>query len=212
MTAIRSCTEYHWIKYFDLEYIGPEYGFGPSPPDQYAINFAGEKITSQTDGPYAMFYITQNSHTPFESPTEVAEDWWQLRDENFQTAQKSKFWSRPNLDLYGDAIEYQLKYLTDFILRSGGEEDIFILVGDHQPASLSIDIERHETPVHIIGRNKGFVERWKEYGLRHGMDPSASDVVIPQEALHWALMRCLIGEYAQKGAKQPDFLPNGIPF
>lgn len=202
----------HWIKYFDLEYVGPEYGFGPSPPDQYAINFAGERIRSQTEGPYAMFYITQNSHTPFESPTEVVEDWRQLRDENFQITQKSKFWSRPNLDLYGDAIEYQLKYLTDFILRSNGEEDIFILVGDHQPASLSIDIERHETPVHIIGRNRAFVERWKEYGLQGGMDPSSSDVVLPQESLHWALMRCLIGEYGQKGAKRPDFLPNGIPF
>jgi phosphoglycerol transferase MdoB-like AlkP superfamily enzyme len=202
----------NWIKYFDLEYEGPEYGFGPSPPDQYAINFAAEKIAAQKSGPHAMFYITQNSHSPFHSPTEVADDWKDLRQEDHPSAQKSKFWSRPDLNLYGDAIEYQLEYLTDFILKQGCDNDIFILVGDHQPASLSIDIERHETPIHIISKDKSFVEGWKEYGLYSGIDPSRMKEPIAQEAVHWALMRRLIGEYAGGDAIMPEFLPNGIPF
>ena len=202
----------NWIKYFDLEYTGPEYGFGPSPPDQYALHFAHEKIKRETEGPRAMFYITQNSHTPFESPTEVVDDWQSLRDENYTAPQKSKFWSRPNLDLYGEAIEYQLKYLTDFIRKRGEDDDIFILVGDHQPASLSIEVQKRETPIHIISKNKSFIDGWNEYGFVKGMNPAEAEKTIAQEAIHWALLRRLIGEYAKEGAKLPEFLPNGIPF
>ncbi len=33
-----------WINFSDLNYSGKLYGFGPSPPDQYSINFAGRYI------------------------------------------------------------------------------------------------------------------------------------------------------------------------
>jgi len=222
----------NWIKYKDLNYKGKEYGFGPSPPDQYALYFAEEALSiskhdqisqddknSDTadkilkeDPPRALFFITQNSHTPFETPTEVVADWRELIDKDHAAASKSKIWSKPDFARYGDAIEYQIRFLTDFILNKGRKEDIFILVGDHQPASLSIPISKFETPIHVISKDREFVRLFSEYGFREGMYPGGSETPIAQEAIHWALLRSLIRKYGEEGAKLPDYLPNGIPF
>jgi len=244
-----------WIKYKDLNYQGREYGFGPSPPDQYAIHFAEEELRTSThinvvqqqpskhselsthdkdlkqeqiskhvegsalkglsineSPPRAMFFITQNSHTPFETPTQVVDDWRELSDEKDRTSTKSKIWSKPDFARYGDAIEYQIRFLTDFILKKGRKDDIFILIGDHQPASLSIPISKFETPIHVISKDQEFVRLFNEYGFLEGMHPGGSKTPIAQEAIHWALLRSLIRRYGEEGAKLPDYLPNGIPF
>ncbi|MEZ4659314.1 MAG: hypothetical protein R2911_17260 [Caldilineaceae bacterium] len=67
-----------WIRYHDLDYTGPGYGWGPAPPDQYTINKAHELITQKTDGPFALFYITQNSHYPWIPHPTLVDDWHTL--------------------------------------------------------------------------------------------------------------------------------------
>jgi len=195
-----------------LNYKGREYGFGPSPPDQFSIHFAEEELAKEVSVPRAMFFITQNSHTPFETPTEVVDDWRELNDTENNVPVRSKIWAKPDFARYGDAIEYQLRFLSDFILKKGNDSDIFILVGDHQPASLSIPISKFETPIHIISKDVEFTRLFGEYGFKDGLSVAHSESPIAQEAVHWALLRALIGRYGEEGAKLPEFLPNGIPF
>jgi hypothetical protein len=203
----------HWIKYKDLEYSGVHYGFGPSPPDQYAI-WKGDEMATKIIGnnPKAFFFITQNSHTPYESPETVADDWRSLNSGREVRKKESTFWSRPKFEKYGDAIEYQLKFLIDFIINKPTSDDIFILVGDHQPPSLSRTVENFDTPIHIISKDKAFIESWEAYGCVPGMIPDSSIHPIRQEALHWALLRTLIGSYADGQYSLPEFLEKGIPY
>lgn len=203
----------HWIKYKDLEYRGEHYGFGPSPADQYAL-WKGDAMSDEISDtrPKAVFFITQNSHTPYDSPLEVAEDWQQLNHGQSSEKKPSAFWSRPKFEKYGEAIEYQLRYLVDFIVRKGTERDIFILIGDHQPPSLSIALDSFETPLHVISKNSAFVNRWSEFGLQPGLIPDDQVAPLRQEAMHWAMLRSLLSVYAEPGARLPVFLPQGIPY
>jgi hypothetical protein len=203
----------HWIKYSDLDYTGAHYGFGPSPPDQYAI-WKGNTIVDQlaAETPKAIFYISQNSHTPYESPVEITHDWKTLNDGSYVEKKPSAFWSRPKFEKYGDAIEYQLNYLTDFIMRKEAEDDIFILVGDHQPPSLSRRLDNFDTPLHVISKNAEFIKRWEEYGCAPGLVPDSKQAPIHQEALHWALLRTMIPSFAGTDRRLPEFLERWIQY
>ncbi len=203
----------HWIKYKDLEYTGEHYGFGPSPPDQFAL-WKGDLLARDIAGeaPRALFFISQNSHTPYESPESIAEDWRSLNSPQDVSRKSSAFWSRPKFDKYGSAITYQLQYLVDFIVKSGTEKDIFILVGDHQPPSISVAFDNFETPLHIIAKDPAFLRHWGEYGLAPGLIPGATNTPLQQEALHWAMLRNMIRTYAPESSVLPAFLPHGIPY
>ena len=201
-----------WIKYKDLGYEGFEYGFGPCPPDQYSLGFANEKIREQTDGPFALFFITQNSHTPYDSPYEVAEDWRELSNPESRTEKQSQFWSRPKFEKYGRAINYQLDFLADFILKEGGENDLFVLIGDHQPPSLKKDIRNFETPLHILSKNRTLVDFLHAEGLSSGLHPGRANQAFRQEGLRTLVLRALIHTYGRGETPLPEHLPNGIPY
>lgn len=202
----------HWIRHKDLGYRGREYGFGPSPPDQYALHFAHEKVRNQCSGPFALFFITQNSHTPYETPVKVVKDWRALNDDRDENDKRSKIWSRPRFENYARAIDYQLEYLSDFIIRKGSNDDLFILIGDHQPPSISIEIESFETPVHILSKNRHFIRLFREYGFAESLMADTSSDRITHGALYWAFLRSLIRTSSRQQGSLPEFLPNGIPY
>jgi len=73
----------HLIKYKQLAYEGKHFGFGPSPPDQYSLNKAHSIIKEkETDRPFAMFWLTLNSHYPWDSPEKLVTDWKNLNKQD----------------------------------------------------------------------------------------------------------------------------------
>ncbi|KAA3624503.1 MAG: hypothetical protein DWQ02_22975, partial [Bacteroidetes bacterium] len=122
-----------WIKYEDMNYTGPLIGFGPCPPDQYSLGFAKDFIKQKQSSPFCLFFITQNSHSPFNDPGAIRNKWsdWSDGTQVFQGS--SSIFVNPKLEDYAEAIRYQMSFLTDFILKEGTEDDIFFLIGDHQP-------------------------------------------------------------------------------
>ena len=199
-----------WIKYSDLDYLGPEYGFGPSPPDQYALWKASTMIEEEDETPYAMFYITQNSHSPYDGPEEVADDWRSLRDPQRQTKPNARIWSRPDMSRYGKAIEYQLNFIVDFVLKRGGENDVFILIGDHQPATLGPELNSRETPMHIISRKDDYISTWIDHGLVRGMDGSRAEQPLHQAGLLSIFRRTMLLNWGKKGGSIPPVETEGI--
>ena len=203
----------HWIKYKDLAYHGEHYGFGPSPPDQYALWKGTEHAEQIAAGlPRAIFFITQNSHTPYDSPHKVADDWRSLSDGSDVVKKPSAFWSRPKFEKYGEAMQYQLQFLSDFILRHGREDDVFILAGDHQPPSLSQTIDNFDTPIHVISKQRAFVDAWSQYGFNTGMLPVPGPAGMQHAGFHWAMLRTLIGQFGVPGSVLPEYLPEGIAY
>lgn len=154
-----------WLRFGDLAYDGPLYGWGPSPPDQYALHFAYEYM-EQTPAPNLFFYISQNSHYPWTPLPEIVPDWQSLNDSTLNVTQESGTVNQNELrQNYMASIRYELTTLVNWIVQEGDEDDIFVLVGDHQPARVARRADGFDTPIHIISRNEVFVESFFEHGF-----------------------------------------------
>lgn len=157
------------IKYKDLTYTGKHFGFGPSPPDQYSLNKAYELIKKKSgNNPFAMFWLTLNSHYPWDSPEEIIDSWKLLNEK------QDKYWIDNNLvnaKKYEKAMMYQINFLIDFILKKGTENDIFVLIGDHQPFHIA-ELDNAKTPLHIISKDEQFVNAFEYFGFSKGLLPN----------------------------------------
>ncbi len=197
-----------WIRFNDLNYEGILYGYGPAPPDQYALNYSYHEIIkkSKTNEPFSLFFISKNSHNPFLLPHHMKSDWKAWNDEKGAN-QPSRFFHKPAMENYGKAIEYQLKYVIDFICNTEGN-NLFIILGDHQPPVL--ESEGFHTPVHIVSKDSVFLQGLSNYGFSSGLMPNQSGVDLNHEGLYSILKRQLLLNYGPEEVKLPNLKPNGI--
>ncbi len=201
-----------WLQYRDLGYVGERYGWGPAPPDQYVLNFADAAGREATDSPRLLFFITQNSHYPWMPLPELADDWQSLNvpapdqeaipDDELEHATR-----RRN---YFNAIEYELRFLTDFIIQHEDENAIFVLVGDHQPPRVSRRADGWDTPMHIISRDADFVSSFEEYGFVNGLVVEDIQSAIRHEGFYTMFLRQLLANYGVTPEDRPPYLPNGL--
>jgi hypothetical protein len=110
-----------------------------------------------------------NSHGPWFPQAPILEDWRKL-DTIPRLADElidfEALLSAPVGERYINAIEYQLAYLTQFIIKHAERNSIFVLIGDHQPAIIYRQgIDGFHTPMHIISKDTAFVERFAERGF-----------------------------------------------
>ncbi|MYC95439.1 MAG: hypothetical protein F4X14_10740 [Caldilineaceae bacterium SB0661_bin_32] len=200
-----------WLQYEDLAFVGPEYGWGPAPPDQYSLNFARETVRSETDGPYLFFTITQNSHYPWAPQPVLVESWRQLNRPGPAPPPSSELIEHvERRQNYWNAIEYQLEMLTDFVLSEPNEQAIFVLVGDHQPPRVSRREDGWDTPFHIIAKDARFVASFMEYGFTSGLAVWEPEPTFRHEGLRSLFVRQLLAAYGD-GAQLPPYFPEGLP-
>lgn len=153
------------IRFKDLEYSGERFNFGPSAPDQYMLNKAIQLMKEKhKHEPISFFTETNNSHYKFYSPTKILSKW-----ESCNEATLKEFCPTTNLEKnkaenYFTAIEYQLKTIEDLIVNEN-EDSIFILFGDHQPPVITNHKNSFKTPIHVVSKNKTFVENWYKSGF-----------------------------------------------
>ncbi len=198
----------NWILKPDLKYSGDVYGFGECPPDQFSMNFMKKLITEEKIEPYTFFYLTKNTHSPF-IPPEMAHKWQDLNHDKGSVHIHKGFLKNPSINDYSKAIEYQFKNLQAFITEQGKDNDIFILMGDHQPPILSNpDIYGYETPVHVISKDKNYVNSYKEYGFDSDLRNCKSP--INHEAMYSIFLRTFISRYGKNEVKLPDYEPFGL--
>lgn len=201
-----------WVDYSRLRYNGPKYGWGSAPPDQYVLWYWEKELRSAVHQPTFFFYLTQNSHYPWLPLPELAADWQTLNQPAADPSaplpeQVSPDAKRRN---YLNAVEYQLRFLTDFIRRAGRENAIYVLIGDHQPQQVSRRADSFATPVHIISRDAAFVQALAAYGFVDGLVVPDMAPAMRHEGLYSLLMRTLLAVYGQGNKVLPPFLPNGI--
>lgn len=203
-----------WLRYRDLAYDGPKYGWGPSPPDQYSLNRARAIIRAETDRPYLLFTITQNAHYPWAPLPAIAADWADLNVAGEDPAPIdaegiSHDIRRRN---YLNAVDYDLRVLVDFILSEEDPNALFVLVGDHQPPRVSRKEDGWDTPVHIVSRDGGLVESLAAYGFEPGLNVSNLTPSLHHAGIHSLVARLLLEHYGDHKLALPAYLPDGVPF
>jgi hypothetical protein len=199
----------NWILLDDLHYTGDRYGFGDCPPDQFSIN-QGREIIEKNEDPYALMFLTKNSHSPFTSPQSLSKSWQSLNKKGGRSNYGGGFLSRPTTHDYLNAINYQLENLGDFIVNTAKEDDIYVVIGDHQPPVLNNSkIYGLNTPIHLVSRNTNFLQGFKEYGFRNSL---WNDTLIPQrhESMYSALLREIMKNFGSGYYRIPDYEPFGI--
>ena len=200
-----------WINFPDLNYTGRLYGFGPSPPDQYSINFAGRYMDRDSPGPRALFFITQTTHNPFYSPDSLAHDWQSLNGQADDIAfHASVLLKKPRIKDYAKAVHYDLSALVQFMTSVPDSNAIFILIGDHQPPVITSAKDGFETPVHFISRNKDFIRTFMQFGFREGMKADEKAVPIRHEGIYSMFMREFVRFYGTEHSQLPEYRPEGI--
>jgi len=197
-----------WILRENIAYSGMRYGFTEGPPDQYVLNYAYEEIIRRNTQPFVLFYITKNSHTPFISPAKPMSNWRDL-DDGQNGLEGNRFLQIPTLEDYFRSIQYQLHFLKDFIQNNGQDDDLYFLIGDHQPHALS-NLEKYglETLVHVIAKDRKFLQGFENYGFGKDLDNMTNPT--RHEALFSIFMREIIRNYGTDYDKLPEYEPMGL--
>ncbi len=198
----------NWILNDKLDYHGDVYGFGECPPDQYSMNFAMGIIKEYAYEPYTFFYLTKNSHSPFISP-EMVEDWQSLNHGNKRIHIHKGFLKEPRKEDYFTSVCYQFSNLERFISDYGKGNDIFLLMGDHQPPVLS-NYNKYGlyTPVHIISKDQAFIKGFKDYGFER--DIMQCRQFVTHEGMYSIFLREFVKNYSESYTKLAPYEPNGL--
>ncbi|PWH19593.1 MAG: hypothetical protein DDG59_02595 [Anaerolineae bacterium] len=200
------------IRYKDMGFIGPRYGWGPSPPDQWSLHWVHEELTRNNTRPLFLFTITQNSHYPFAPLPPLVQDWRSLN----QPGEQPPAVDPQTLRLttlranYLEAITLELRLLTQWILDIGDANSIFILIGDHQPPAVSRRADGYATPIHILSQDAAFVQAFQQYGFKAGLAVDSLQPALRHEGFYSLFMRLLSSRYGINQLAQPMYLPKGI--
>jgi len=198
-----------WLRFTDTPYEGPLYGWGPSMPDQYALNSALESIKARYGTPHVFFFITQNSHFPWNPLPELVTDWRSLNDIPAPEVESGTATHDEVRQRYLASIQYELNVLVDMIIKQGQEEDIFILIGDHQPARVARHEDGMDTPVHIISRDKDFTAAFEEYGFVDGLKINQTQASMHHAGFLSLIERIISQQYGVEGKSHPAYHPLG---
>lgn len=197
-----------WVLNETMGYRGDVFGWGDCPPDQYSMNFMMELIEKEKATPYTYFYLTKNSHSPFITPS-LVDNWRDLDLTNGSSHIHKGFLKQPAKEDYAKAIAYELENLNRFIGDHGKEKDIFLIMGDHQPPMLSDPgVYGHDTPVHLISKNKEFLETFAEYGFQTNLKDCVD--FVKHEAMFSIFLRSFMQEYCKDYKYLPEYEPDGL--
>jgi phosphoglycerol transferase MdoB-like AlkP superfamily enzyme len=200
-----------WLRHRDLDYGGPQYGWGPAPPDQYMLNYTNDLLHEQSSQPLLYVTITQNSHYPWDLPPALLDDWRGFNAMPAQTtATGDDLEHADKRRRYLRAIDYELRMLVDFILKNGDDDSIFILVGDHQPPQVSRRADGWETPVHIVAKNPAFLAAFGDYGFTSGLAVDMRKPPLRHEGMYSLLMLELFSHYGSGQVAVPGYWPDGV--
>ena len=202
-----------WIRFDGLNYGGPLFGWGPSAPDQFTFGFIQDFVSRQ-EQPTFLVYLTQNSHYPWTPLPPVLDDWRDFENIDIQDgvlseAQKQGLSVGESRQNYLQAIGNTLDSLEEFISALEKENSIIVLVGDHQPSTVSRHDDGYGTMVHIISQDADLLASFLEYGFVDGLVLEDLAATVRHEGLYSLFVRNFVAQYGKNPGITPEYLPNG---
>ncbi len=196
----------------DLGYHGPLYDWGQIP-DQWSLSKYREDVLRKAEAPYFSFFMSVSTHHKWVFIPYVA-DWRTLSDEaaivpippvplpGLEQVPEGKPRS------YVEAVDYEWRVLTDFILDEVTNDGVFIMLGDHQPlierttdenfdsdVAAVVGAQSLNTPLHIISRDQALLDRFAaKAGLLPGLSPPPGTGRLRHEGL-FSLITTVLTEH-----------------
>jgi len=162
---------------WDLGYQGPSFGFA-NMPDQLAVDFLHRHEVGPARGPLLVAYALQSSHSPWSEQPPFVEDWSRLGDgtvyrslpiERFPVTWNTLAAGGP---AYLRSVAYDLRVLTDYLVRFARPDTLAIILGDHQPvAEVTGGSLSHAVPAHVVSRSAALVAPFLARGYVPGLRP-----------------------------------------
>jgi len=202
-----------WITYDTLEYAGPLYGWGPSPPDQYTFGFIQDLV--QTKQPTFLFFLNQDSHYPWTPLPERVDDWRTLANSDatggsLSSEAKSKLSPLATRENYLNALAHSFENIADFITTLDDPNAIIVLFGDHQPPTISRRDDGFETMLHIISQDNDFLASFQNYGFEQGILLESDEAQLKHEGFYSLFIRNFLARYGRNPAILPPYLAEGL--
>jgi hypothetical protein len=159
-----------WLKYPDFPYSGPAYGKFGNLPDQYALGFARDSVIREQE-PFFLFFITLNSHTPWNDIPVLTSHWTELEHlpDTAHQGQQTSLMAGLATNKYWQAMDYELSVMEQVVAQQGDSSSLFIFLGDHQPPFLTGREDGFRTPVHLFSQNQVLMDRFQEMGFQPGL-------------------------------------------
>jgi hypothetical protein len=161
----------------DFEYRGPRFGWS-TMTDQYVLEYIYRNEILPRRQPLFIEFVLISSHAPFNSQPPYLEDWSQLGDGSIYHHKDAVtfpvVW--PDLsnaaEAYISAMIYEMTVIKKFIEQYIDDDTLVIIMGDHQPTvQITGSGSSWSVPVHVISRNKQFLEPFENKGYTTGLIP-----------------------------------------
>lgn len=183
-------------KYYapDFDYRGPKFGWAPMA-DQYVLDAVYRSEILNSARPLFIEFVLISSHAPFNELPRYVADWSAIGDGAIYNRQEPVRFpvTWPELEnaseAYVTSIIYDWQVLLGFMKRTVSNDQVIIILGDHQP-NLKITGENQpwSVPIHIISRNPDFVRPFISKGYIPGLVPSQPLPHAGIESLLWNLL------------------------
>ena len=168
-----------YILHADFEYNGPFFTFGELP-DQYQLHYIHSSIIDHTSGqPHFAQYILCSSHVPWNYIPPYIDSWSGFDSGRVYYDRANNTWYDNSWALgselfegYAHSIRYSLESAFGYARAHLDENDILIVIGDHQPKfPVSEKGAGFGVPVHIIAKERSVVSPFIRYGYVEGVLP-----------------------------------------
>jgi len=205
-----------------LDYHGWKYGWGEIPDQWSWLQFRQRWFVNPPE-PYYVFYMCVSTHWDWgDGVPSYVFDASKLNTDELQPGYEDPSWPRfrearrigSHLRRgYFRSIEYEWRVLLDVLEADHSPNIVVAIVGDHQPR-LEADMPGEvtmNTPVHILSRDKAFVDSFAEDGFQPGMyaKPGLTPTLW-HEGLFSLWVSKLTAAYGAPGSPKVPVYPRGI--
>ena len=177
----------------DVPYAGPAFGYF-AIPDQVSLAHLAAELQAMRPAPAMARIDLISSHYPFRPLPPFLDDPAALTDpaawqQAIDAQLGAEDWQDP-VEGYRRAIAYTLESVLDFVNRYTNDNDLVIVLGDHQPWRIvSGNLGGRATPMHLFSRNRALIDAFTASGYRAGLMPDTAAEPIPMQDFLPGLVR-----------------------
>lgn len=167
-------------------YAGEPFGW-VTMPDQYTLSVL-QRLRDETDAPLMSTVALISTHAPW-TPVPRIVDWDAVGDgsifDGTRRFGEPVTWTEPDAvrRMYAETLDYTLETVGQYLERYAGN-GFFIVLGDHQPASIIDGWGRTaDVPVHVVTDDPALLARLPRDAFAPGMVPADGARRLPMESL-----------------------------